>query len=283
MEANLQAVACALVFRQGVQVKHVVTAAGKRTPEEVECFSLQIGISAALSQGCSWLVVFSDSASAVETLLDPDLRSGQVFSLDACKAVCPWFAEDEAHTLTLWHVPSCWEWGVHKKAHDAAASVRVGAGPRPCTSRDFQLVAVDKACNTEWHAWFSEPSYRGQSFLELKGPKGRPLLPSTLKGGPWMLALETELTSFTRLCHGITCHAPIAEYRAKFNIDGPIHCDCSYFLRQTRYHLVCVCRNVTRPHQRRGVGYLTSFVGLLGANPVLFAFTTSIRLAWDPG
>jgi hypothetical protein len=99
--------------------------------------SLQIGILAALSQGCDRLVVFSDSASAVETLLDPVPRSGQIFSLDACKALRPWFAEGEARTLTLWHVPSCWEWGVHKKAHDAAASVRVGAGLRPRTSPDF--------------------------------------------------------------------------------------------------------------------------------------------------
>jgi hypothetical protein len=89
MEVNLQAVACALVFRQGVQVKHVVTAARKHTPDEVEHFSLQIGISVALLQGCSQLVVFSDLISAVETLLDPVLRSGQVFSLDACKAVHP--------------------------------------------------------------------------------------------------------------------------------------------------------------------------------------------------
>jgi Reverse transcriptase (RNA-dependent DNA polymerase)/Reverse transcriptase-like len=99
VEANLQAVACALVFWQGMQVRRVVTAAGKCTPEEVECFSLQIGISAALSQGCSQLVVFSDSASAVETLLDPVPHSGQVFSLDACKAVRPWLAGDEACTL----------------------------------------------------------------------------------------------------------------------------------------------------------------------------------------
>jgi hypothetical protein len=98
-----------------------------------------------------------------------------------------------------------------------------------------------------------------------------------------MSVLGTELTSFTRLCHGIMCHAPIGEYRTKFNIDGPIHCDCLYFLCQTRDHLVHVCRNVTRPHQHQGVGYLTSFVGLLGANPVLFAFTASICLAWDPG
>jgi hypothetical protein len=84
MKANLQVVACALVFWQGVQVDHIVMAARKCTPDEVEHFSLQIGISAALLHGCSWLVVFSDSISAIKTLFDPVPRSGQVFSLDAC-------------------------------------------------------------------------------------------------------------------------------------------------------------------------------------------------------
>jgi hypothetical protein len=63
-----------------------------------------------------------------------------MFSLDACRAICPWFAKDEAHTLTLWHVPSRWEWGVHKKAHDTAASIQVGAGLRPHTCHSHSLV-----------------------------------------------------------------------------------------------------------------------------------------------
>jgi hypothetical protein len=124
---------------------------------------------------------------------------------------------------------------------------------------------------------------RGQSFLECKGPKGKPLLPSTHKDGPWMSVLGTELTSFTHLCCSITCHALIGEYHAKFNIDGLIHCDCDVYLSQTRDHLVHVCRNITRPHQHQGVSYLTSFVGLLGTNPGLFAFTTNDLLVWDPG
>jgi hypothetical protein len=101
MEVNLQVVACALVFGQGVQVGHIVMAARKHTPDRVECFSLQIGISAVLLHGCSWLVVLSDSTSAVETLLDLVSHLGQVFSLDACRAIHPWFTEDVACPLLL--------------------------------------------------------------------------------------------------------------------------------------------------------------------------------------
>jgi hypothetical protein len=60
-----------------------------------------------------------------------------------------------------------------------------------------------------------------------KGPRGSPSSHQPTKGGLgcWCwgrMVLGMELTSFTRLCHGITCHAPIGEYCTKFNIDGPI-------------------------------------------------------------
>jgi hypothetical protein len=99
-----------------------------------------------LSRGCQRLVVFSDSMPAVETLLDTSPQSGQIFSLDACKALRPWFAGDGDRSLTMWHVPSCWERGMHKKAHDAAASVKIYVGARPQTSRDFWLAEDDTHC-----------------------------------------------------------------------------------------------------------------------------------------
>jgi hypothetical protein len=102
--ATFQAVACALIFSGGAQVDRVISAAGRRTAPEVERFALQLGISAALSRECQRLVKFSDSMPAVETLLDTSPHSGQIFSLDACKALRPWFAGDETHTLTMWHV-----------------------------------------------------------------------------------------------------------------------------------------------------------------------------------
>jgi hypothetical protein len=44
-------------FRGGIQVDRVVSAARRRTPPEVKCFALQLGISAAVSRGCQQLVV----------------------------------------------------------------------------------------------------------------------------------------------------------------------------------------------------------------------------------
>jgi hypothetical protein len=83
----------------------------------------------------------------------------------------------------MWHVPSHWEWGMHKKAHDAAASVKISVGARPRMSRDFWLAEVDILSLHDWHSRFSELAYRGQNFLDLEGSKrNSSLLPSTLKG-----------------------------------------------------------------------------------------------------
>jgi hypothetical protein len=63
---------------------------GETCPPEVERFALQLGISAALAKGCQKLVVISDSLPAVESLFSIELWSGQIFSLDCCRAVGPW-------------------------------------------------------------------------------------------------------------------------------------------------------------------------------------------------
>jgi hypothetical protein len=101
-----QAAAAALVFRRGRQEARVVSAAGRRMPLEVERFALQLGISAALAKGCQKLVVFSDSLPAVKSLFDVELRSGQIFFLNACRAVGPWLAGDPDRSVHLWFVPS---------------------------------------------------------------------------------------------------------------------------------------------------------------------------------
>jgi ribonuclease HI len=172
---GLQAVACVLLFQGGVQVDRVVSAAGRRTPPEVEWFAIQIGVSLALARGCSRLVVFSDSKPALETLLDVSVRSGQIFSLDACRALRPWLAEDGEHSVALWHSPARFEWRVQKAAHNSVVNIRIAAGPRPRTSRDFLATCSNVQAIKDWHAEFRKPSYRGANFMDLSGSKGKPV------------------------------------------------------------------------------------------------------------
>ena len=99
-DRSFQAAVAALVYAGGVQVDRVTSAAGRRTPPEAERFALQIGVSKAIADGAQSLVLFSDSLPALETLLDCSLRSRQIFSLDACRSVHPWFAQGPGYTIT---------------------------------------------------------------------------------------------------------------------------------------------------------------------------------------
>jgi hypothetical protein len=179
-----QAAAAALVFRQGRQEACVVSAAGRRMPPEVERFALQLGISAALAKGCQKLVIFSDSLSAVKSLFDVELRSGQIFSLDACRAVGPWLAGDPDCSVHLWFIPSCLEWGVQKQAHNAAVALKIAVGRRPRTSRDFMLQRFDVEASKAWHKKFKDPLQPVQLLLYMKLGD----LPNKAHASSWLTA-----------------------------------------------------------------------------------------------
>jgi hypothetical protein len=280
-----QAAAAALVFRRGRQEARVVSAAGRRMPPEVERFALQLGISAALAKGCQKLVIFSDSLPAVKSLFDVELRSGQIFSLDACRAVGPWLAGDPDRSVHLWFVPSRLEWGVQKQAHDAAVALKIAVGRRPRTSRDFMLQRFDVEATKAWHERFKDPSYRGHSFLDLKGSKGRPLQPSTRKGGPWMFESAFGTAAFSRLCRCITGHAPLGEYRLRFKLHGVVRCLCQrglYGPLETRGHALYACRLRTRPNPVTALDTIPSLSKFIEVNPSFCAFAPS-TVAWDPG
>ena len=283
-----QAVACALVFQAGEEVRRIRSAAGLRSPPETERFALQLGISAAVAAGCQRLVVFSDSAPAMETVFDTRIRSGQVFSLDACKSVRPWFAGDASRRILLMQVPSRLEWGVQKKAHDAAKAVpRISVGPRPRTSIDFLLAKADRLAETDWHELWKQGSYRGQSVFSIEGSKGKPLLPSARKGGPWLKYVGHD-NALTARSNRVLCnHAPIGEYRRRFHLAGDIYCRCDHRPVQTRDHLLRVCPNVTRKEHRRAPSDWEGWVSFLKENSLLGAFPPSLPLVveegWDPG
>jgi hypothetical protein len=244
--STFQVTIATLVYSGGSEVCQITSAAGKRTSPEAEHFSLQVGLLAALHAGAQSIVIFSDSLPAIESLLDCSICSGQVFSLDACKSVRPWFAEDLSHTITAWYVPSRLEWKVQRAAHDIVKSLRVAAGARPRCSLDFLKAASDESALKDWHGLFVNPRYKGAVFPDFMGPREKLILPTTAKGGQWLPDVGESISLTARFCRGATGHAPIGEFRSQFKLPGTTHCQCMFHptgIRelQTRDHLLCVC------------------------------------------
>jgi hypothetical protein len=279
-----QAAAAALVYRQGDVVGRVVSAAGRRAPPEVERFALQLGISAALAKGCQKLVVISDSLPAVESLCSVELRSGQIFSLDCCRALGPWLAGDPERSVHLWFVPSRMEWGAQKAAHDVVVSLKIAVGRRPRTSRDFCGSVQTLPPRRTGVSCSRTPHTADTASWTLLNSKDKPLQPSTRKGGPWLSESRVGPSTFSRLCRCITGHAPLGAYRQRFNISGPIHCSCrvGHGILETRSHALHSCPRWKHPGLHSLLDNVPTLTKFVQANAAFCAIVRP-RLAWDPG
>ena len=165
-------------------------------------------------------------------------------------------------------------------AHDVATSTKISVGRHPRTSLDYLKNQVEKAVCKDWHTRFSDPAYRGWHFYQLKGVGGKPVLPSTHKGGPWLKAMGGNTTLTSRTTRMITGHAPIGEYRQRLSLDGEYQCWCRGPEIQTRDHLLRVCPKVDRKETRASPDSVEGFTEFLDNNPALGSFNS---LAWDPG
>jgi len=202
-------------------------AGGRATAPNAKLMALEMCVSAALAVGCSSLVCFTDSTVAMANLVDPSPHSGQVSSLATCAALWKWFGEDHHHTLHLWHSPSKEEWKIHHNAHEAAKAAKIPLCPSCRVSFDFAHAAQEVEYWKEWHKEFADPAKRGRSFLELVGLNGRPLKPTTSKGGAWSLFLASSSNSMTdRVCRATVGHAPMGEYCLCFRPRELTQCWC---------------------------------------------------------
>jgi len=234
-----QASLAALVFRGGTKMAHIVAAGGRATAPNAELMALEMGISTALVVGCLSLICFTDSTMAMADLVDLSPHSGQVSSLAVCSTLHKWFTEDHGRILHLWHVPSREEWKIHHEAHEAAKAAKIPLRPGCRVSFDFTQAAKEVAYWREWHKEFADTVRQGRGFLELVGLNGKPLKPTSSKGGAWSLFLASSSNSLmARVCRATISHAPMGEYCLRFHPGEPTHCWCPPQPLQTRDHIL---------------------------------------------
>ena len=179
-------------------------------------------------------------------MVDPSPHSGQASSLAACTALRKWLTTDHRRVLHLWHVPSKEEWKIHHEAHEAAKAAKIPLRPGCRVSFDFARVAREVAYQQEWHKEFADPGKQGRSFLELVGTNGKPLKPTSSKGGVWSLFLMTSSNLLTAwVCRATVGHAPIGEYHLCFHPGELTHCWCPPRPLLLSWHLQCTVEGNT--------------------------------------
>ena len=170
------------------------------------------------------------------------------------------------------HTPSTLRWEVQGRAHKRAKGLSVPQGTQVHTSVDAVRETADTDAIAAWSQLAAQPGYIGRNFFQLERLDGEPLRPTTVKGGPWLLACGNDVALMARLTRCLTGHAPIGEYYDRFNIPESSRCDCGAPL-QTRTHIICACP----VYERKPLpGLLHSVVGFLKANPLAFAFAPRV-------
>ena len=107
------------------------------TAPNAKLMALEMGITTVVAAGCSSLVCFMDSTTAMTDVLDPTPHSGQASSLAACVALWRWFEQGHHWCLHMWHVSSKEEWKIHHEAHEAAKVAKIPLCPGCKVTFDF--------------------------------------------------------------------------------------------------------------------------------------------------
>jgi hypothetical protein len=120
---NVQAVAAAKTYIGGQCVKSTVIPCGKSLASNVELLALHTGIHlATLVLGSQLIVVFTDSLSSAESLVNPVPKSGQEHCIASCRILLDWLGVDPLQEVLFMHARSRLLWSIQHEAHNLANS-----------------------------------------------------------------------------------------------------------------------------------------------------------------
>jgi hypothetical protein len=145
----------------------------------------------------------------------------------------------------------------------------------PFVSLNFAWKQLTDSCKEAWKTSFTTAAYRGSSFLDFNGSNNKPLSPSYVDGGTWLQYLDnTHLCA--RMCRAVLDHAPHGAFRARFHIEGDLHCGyCRSGAIQDQLHLISQCSMLARLRNFEGTPlYFPQFIEYLKDNPWLFSFNS---------
>jgi hypothetical protein len=271
-----QAASAACVFRQGVRVFSHIAGYGRATSTDAELFAIRIGLTDTFSHpDVNHVTLFTDTINGARHAVNPTPKSGQSHALFCARLIFDWLDANPIRDLTFVHARSALKWDLHKQAHNLSREPRrhLPMGPSPVTTLLGVWQALSNRCLADWHKMFQSPSYRGRNFLNLLGKKDKPRVPTYLAGGSWLPDLG-DARACARVCRVILNHAPMGEFRVRYNLGGFCNCEyCDTGARQTRAHLLGVCTSVTRGRMFEGKPeYLSQLTEYLRYSPWLFSF-----------
>jgi hypothetical protein len=116
-------------------------------------------------------------------------------------------------------------------------------------------------------------SYIGKNYVHLYNKAKSPLVPTHMKGGPWIWCVMTSSDLTAWLACTVTGHVPIGSYYDRFLSHKNLHlaCPCG-FPTGTVMQWICDCPDAVHSHPPKHKLCLAWFIKFLDANAGIFAF-----------
>jgi len=189
------------------------------TTTEAELFTIRCGINQATSiPGISKIVVITDLLHAAQRIFDSSLHPFQIHSASILNELKRFFLQNLNNSIKFWECPSHCNWSLYK-AVDKESKQFHSIPHYPCKSSwDFSKKSKCNDILSIWKMTFQASDLKGHQFLELYDEDNNSLEPSYSKGSTWLKYFGHSNSLCTRVTRAIVNHAPIGEYRLRFQL-----------------------------------------------------------------
>jgi ribonuclease HI len=177
---------------------------------------------------------FIDNAAAVDTIADPQPRSGQRYSHGFYQNMCHFLDENPNHRITISWCPShCNIPGNEKVDQLAKEATNLARSSPTSTTRANALRRAKTITEKEWRIQWKKDTKSGSYAAADRIP---PSLNPTRHAAK--LARDREL--YGRVVQCRTGHGYTGEFRRRFIPGEPVDCQCGEPI-QTREHILTTC------------------------------------------
>jgi len=242
------------------------------TSTKAELFAIRCGINQACSiDSVSKIIVVTNSIYTAKKIFDNESHPYQLHSAAILSELQRFFNSNPNNSIEFWECPSRLKWGLHLNVDKDSKSFHPTLSYPSKISWDYcKKIDSDDTINL-WKMTFQASDGKENNFLDLLDDDYNPIVPSYIKGSPWLQAFGHFNLLCARATRAITNHAPIREYRLRFlpNMDFSYLYN-SYPIKMRR-HILHECTRFNGCWNPRRDS-LNHFVMFLITNPNAFAF-----------
>jgi hypothetical protein len=125
----------------------------------------------------------------------------------------------------------------------------------------------------EWHSMSCRKSYIDSKFICLYDKAKNSLIPTHMKGDPWIQCIMTSSDLTAWLVCAVTGHVPIGSYYNRFlsHKNLCLACPCGFPTKTVMYQ-ICDCPDAVCSHPPKHKLHLALFIKFLNVNAGIFAF-----------